>query len=291
MKPEVSVIVVAYNARPLIGDCLRSLQSQVTSRTFEILVVDSSTDGTGDFVTEMFPNTRLVRSSERKFPGDARNVGIAATDGPIVAFLDADCRAENDWVERIAQAHAAPYPVIGGSIANADPKSCVGWAAYFCEYSHWMPGQEPGWLDDMPTASLSYKREVLEKYGGFIEGTYCSDTELHWRLGRDGHRLRFDSSIRASHQSISDMGRYLRHEYQHGRAFGRIHTRGKNLSRCSRAIKVIGAPLCPLRMLATITRDTIRSRIYVRQFIGTLPLVTLGVISWSVGQVTSYARD
>ena len=60
MKPELSVIVVAYNARSLIGDCLRSLESQATSRSFEVIVVDSSTDGTGDFVAETFPNARLL---------------------------------------------------------------------------------------------------------------------------------------------------------------------------------------------------------------------------------------
>lgn len=291
MNPEISVVIASLNACDTISQCLRSLEDQVTSRSFEVIVVDSSTDGTVELIRDAFPHVQLHHFSDRKFPGDARNIGIAVAKGKIVAFIDADCRADNNWIEMTAQAHESPWLAIGGAIANASPEGYVGWAAYFCEFSRWMPQGQARWLDDMPTANLSYKRQVFDRYGGFIEGTYCSDTEFHWRIGRDGHRVRFEPSILVSHHCIDNLRRFLIHEYRHGRSFGRVHIRGQDLSGWSRAIKVAGAPLCPLRMLTTITGNNLKNRIYLAQYLAALPLMMVGVLCWSAGQVVSYATD
>ena len=103
--PRLSVIVASYNSRRTIANCLQSLRRQVTDQAFEVLVVDSSNDGTGDLVAERFPEVGLLRFQERKYPGDARNAGIEAARAEIVASVDADCEAREDWVERILEAH------------------------------------------------------------------------------------------------------------------------------------------------------------------------------------------
>jgi len=288
MNPQISIIIVSYNARKLIGDCLHSLVQQKTSRSFEIILVNSANDGTNKFVEQAFPNVHVHQFSERKFPGDARNIGISVAKGEIIAFIDADCRAEENWIEKIGKAHESIHPVVGGAIANAN-KSYVGWAAYFCEFSHWMPGTQPRWLDDIPTANLSYKKKLFAQYGNFIEGSYCSDTEFHWRLGRDGQRLRFEPSILISHYCIENLKPFLKHEFHHGRSFGRVRIKGQNFSRWKRALYVGSAPLIPLRIFGKVAFNNIRSRIYLPQFIAALPLLILGIIFWSMGEVVAYA--
>ncbi len=66
-EPVVSVIIASHNAVTTIGDTLESLERQTARGQCEIIVADSSTDGTGAFVKEHFPGARLPEFSSRKF--------------------------------------------------------------------------------------------------------------------------------------------------------------------------------------------------------------------------------
>ena len=289
IDPKISVIIASYNSKKFICDCLKSLEKQVTSRSYEILLIDSSTDGTDDLVSKTFPHVKVYHFSERKFPGDARNIGISIAKGRIIAFIDADCRAEGNWIEMIAEAHELPHPVCGGAIANANPDSYVGWAAYFTEFSHWMPGTPHKWLDDIPTANLTYKREVFDKYGYYLEGTYCSDTDFHWRIGRNGHRLRFVPSILVSHHNIDNLKHFLQHSFHHGQSFARVRIWGQNFSRWKRIIYVVCGLFIPLRIFFKVAFNNMKNRVYLFHFITSLPLLVLGIVCWSMGEVVGYA--
>ena len=118
--PVVSVIVPAYNARDTIRQCLQSLAVQTLRPSLEILVVDSSTDGTGDIVAREFPWVELLHFPQRKYCGDARNAGLARARGRIIALIDADCTARENWAEEILKAHENnPAPAIGGEVSAA----------------------------------------------------------------------------------------------------------------------------------------------------------------------------
>jgi GT2 family glycosyltransferase len=198
--------------------------------------VDSSCDGTEDLVKSKFPEVRLQVFPNRKYVGTARNSGIAIARGDIIALTDADCTVEKNWIEEISKAHRSHHLAIGGAIANGNPQNWIGWAAYFCEFTAWMPIQSPGWKKDIAGANMSYKREVFEQFGKFIEGTYCSDTEFHWRLRQGGHHLRFEPSILVSHQNITNLIDLNRHEYEHGKNFATVRVQAKNFSREEREL-------------------------------------------------------
>lgn len=263
----------------------------MTDRDFEIIVVDSSRDGTAKLVEEKFPEVRLYRFSERKYCGDARNIGVSVARGDIIALTDADCTAESTWVDEILKAHQSGHLAIGGAVASAGPDGIVGWGAYFSEFSKWMPGTESGWMDDIAGANMSYKREVFDRYGPFVEGTHCSDTAFHWRLGRDGHRLRFVPRIVVSHYSIDGLRELVRHEFYHGRCFARVRVRGQGFSRRKRLAYVVLSPLIPLRILLNVVLSNTRNRVYLPQFLRTWPGVLVAVTCWSMGEVAGYVRD
>jgi glycosyltransferase involved in cell wall biosynthesis len=284
----LSVVIASYNAERTIQRCVRSLMRQATDEGFEIIVVDSSSDRTAELIAEEFPQVRLYRFVDRKFCGDSRNIGVSVARSDIIALTDADCTTSETWVDQILRAHRSPDLAIGGAIANAEPSGLVGWAAYFCEFSRWMPGSEPRWLDDIAGANMSYKKNAFDTYGPFVGGTYCSDSEFHWRLGRGGHRLRFVPQIIVSHHSIENLGEFLRHEFEHGRCFAHVRVQGQGFSTLTRLAYVLLSPLIPLKILLKTVVNNTTNRVYLVHFLKALPLVALGIVSWSAGELVGY---
>jgi glycosyltransferase involved in cell wall biosynthesis len=287
-KPLLSVIIASYNSGYLSEPCLESLKDQKTDKPFEVIVVDSSSDGMATLIEKRFPNVRLYQFPERKFCGDARNVGLSVAKGEIIAFIDADCRATQNWVEQILQAHQSSHLAIGGAIANGNPESTIGWAAYFCEFSQWMPGFPSRNMADIAGANMSYKRRAFEEYGHFIEGTYSSDTEFHWRLEKDGRVLQFVPSILVYHHNIDQLGRFLRHEFEHGRYFARVRVKSQDFSEWRRLFYGTFSFLIPGWLLLKIGLRNLHNRIYFHPLLRTWPLLVLGLIAWSLGECVGY---
>lgn len=96
---QISVIVCAWNEAATIGPCLASLLAQRRPPDQIIVVDNASTDGTGDRAAA-FPGVQVVREP-RKGLTRAREAGRLAATGDIIACLDADCRAPDDWLVRI----------------------------------------------------------------------------------------------------------------------------------------------------------------------------------------------
>ena len=270
--------------------CLRSLIDQKTNRRFEIIVVDSSTDGTSELVRKKFPGIKLLTFADRKFPGDARNVAISCAKGTVVAFIDADCVARNNWIEEISTAHELPFWGIGGAIANGGPKNLCGWAAYFVEFSHWMPESPVRQMDDIAAANMSYKKQIFDICGQFIEGTYCSDSDFHWRMKRKGYPLLFEPSISILHRSIDRAAPFLKHEFFHGGCFARVRVRGQGFNALKRSCYAILAPFVALKVFVKIVQNNLRNKVYFSRFLKAASLVALGVLSWSAGEAVGYVQ-
>jgi glycosyltransferase involved in cell wall biosynthesis len=287
-KPQLSVIIASYNPGKLIESCLESLKNQNTDQPFEIIVVDSSSDGVDSLIGKQFPDVRLYQFSERKFCGDARNCGLSVAQGEIIAFIDADCRADQNWANQILQAHQSSHLAIGGAIANANPQSAIGWASYFCEFSQWMPGFPSRNMADIAGANMSYKKRAFEEYGLFIAGTYSSDTEFHWRLEKNGLVLQFLPSILVFHHNIDRLRRFLRHEFEHGRSFARVRMKSRCFSKFRRWIYATFSFLMPPWLFFKIGRNNLKNRTYLLHFLKAWPLLTLGLIAWSLGECVGY---
>ena len=285
---RLSVIIASYNAKDTIVACLQSLYAQTTHHSFEIILIDSSMDGTGDLVETLFPRVNLHRFKERKFCGDARNIGISVASGDIVAFIDADCRAAPGWVDNIIKAHDSPHLAIGGTISNGNPESKVGWAAYFTEFSKWMPGIPGKMMSDIAGANISYKIEAFKKYGRFIQGTYCSDTEFNWRIGRHGYQLQFEPSIMVYHRNIEQLSTFIRHEVFHGLCFARVRIRAHSFSTMKRVLYGIASPLIAIKLIIETVNNTRCRRTYFKQFLRNLGLTILGVSCWCAGEAMGY---
>jgi glycosyltransferase involved in cell wall biosynthesis len=117
-KPLFSVIIPHLNQPEALAACLDSLQSQTIDRAaFEVIVVDNGSTAPPRAVIERHPGTLLLQE-DKPGPGHARNRGVEAARGEILAFTDADCRAHPDWLTyaRSAIEAAPPRTILGGDV-------------------------------------------------------------------------------------------------------------------------------------------------------------------------------
>src|SRR5688572_21591436 len=99
--PRCSIVVPSYRSAATIARCLRSLIAQDAPFDYEVIVVDSSDDGTAELVRRDFPGVCLHHLPDRVGPETARNIGAKHAKGAILAFLDSDCIAPRDWLRRL----------------------------------------------------------------------------------------------------------------------------------------------------------------------------------------------
>ena len=104
MPEQVHIVVVNWNGREFLGDCLQSLRAQ-TYRPFSMTLVDNgSTDGSPTFVSDRFPEVRLIALKENLGFAAANNRALGDLKTPYVALLNNDAVADPGWLEALVGA-------------------------------------------------------------------------------------------------------------------------------------------------------------------------------------------
>jgi GT2 family glycosyltransferase len=200
--PRVRVVVVNYNAGPLLARCLAALAGQ-TFGGFEAIVVDNaSADGSLDGIVPDDPRFRVIRLSENTGFAAGNNIGARDCTAEWIATLNPDAFAAADWLERLlAAAERHPQCAMFGStqIDAADPGRLDGSGdAYFAAGFAWRGGHGrpardlagEGEVFSPCAAAALYRRSAFEAAGGFDEAFFCyyEDVDLAFRMRLVGER-------------------------------------------------------------------------------------------------------
>jgi glycosyltransferase involved in cell wall biosynthesis len=159
MSGLVSVIVPVYNGERFLAEALDSVFAQ-TYRPLEVIVVDDgSTDGSAALAAG-YPLDRFVEQANEG-PASARNRGLEAATGDLIAFVDADDVAPPTKIESQA-AYLADHPEVGYVLGRhevvLDGVEAPPWLVRDPVY---------GDLDGIPSASAVFRADVLRLVGGF----------------------------------------------------------------------------------------------------------------------------
>jgi succinoglycan biosynthesis protein ExoA len=288
--PLWSVVVPSYRSRSTIEACLGSLLDQDATSAWEVLVVDSGSDGTAELIQRDFPQVQLIRRQWRTDPAAARNLGAEQARGARLAFLDSDCVAPRDWLRRLEAVLADGYDGVGGAIANGNAESLVSWAGYLCEFREFLPGGPARDASNLTLGNVAYRRAAFEAAGGFPTGCFPQEDQVfHDRLRAQGARLRLDPSIVVRHTHRTLRREFRAHQRLIGRANARVLSRlgrqGAAIAR-HRALAVLTLPaLVPLRFARTLVACRAVERGLVVRSPRLLWLCWLGMCSWGRGFV------
>ncbi|MES2682303.1 MAG: glycosyltransferase family A protein [Pseudomonadota bacterium] len=168
MTPRISVIVPVYNGEAYLGECLASIAAQ-NLRPVEVIVVDDgSTDGSARLATAQ--GARLLQQANRG-PAAARNAGIAAASGELLAFLDADDIWPADSLSLRCQC-----------LLEADADIAHG----LTEWQKWLPAEARWEVLEITSrllfiSSILFRRRAFEQIGVFDEDMRFSE-DVDWCL-------------------------------------------------------------------------------------------------------------
>ena len=201
-QPFISVIVPVWNSPELIAKCLTALNAQTYPRErFEVIVVDNgSTDATADVVRGFAGVTLLSEPVAGSYR--ARNLGLRAAKGDFVAFTDADCVPDREWLSAAAAA-ALRDPeagLLGGRIElfSASPDTNPACASYERLFAFNQAKNLVGGL--CVTANWVSPRQMLLDMGGFDAGLKSGgDAECTKRIRSSGRAVRYVETMLVEH--------------------------------------------------------------------------------------------
>ena len=210
---KVSVIIPSYNSAETVLNCLESLTKQQIDEPFEIIVVDSSSDGTNDMVAQNFPDVRLIRLEQKTIPSKGRNIGAGKAQSEYLVFTDSDCTPEKDWLKNILKNISAGNDIIGGSVENGRPESLISRAEYFIEFREFSSSSSKREIRFLPSCNFAIKKSIFDAIGGFPEVRASEDTLFAHKLTEKGHKIVFDPAVKIKHLNRNKWRPYLKNQY------------------------------------------------------------------------------
>ena len=284
--PVVSVIVAAYNSASHLTRCLDSLQQQ-TYRDFETIVVNSSQETRTAEVVSAYPEVQFLQIPHRLFPHAARNAGVSLARGQLLAFTDADCQADPDWLAQLVATHAAGHEIIGGCI-DSRAESWVSRAIYVLKYAPYQRSRPAGPINLAATGSLLVSRRVFDTVGGFDGAFFCGDALFSWRARAAGFPPWFQPDAVVVDLDEQYRSGFLAERFRRGCEYGRVWAEFENWSRPRRCARVCGTPLALGSALVAIGRHCLKGSRLDTFLIG-FPFLALAQGFWCVGEACGYA--
>jgi glycosyltransferase involved in cell wall biosynthesis len=216
--PIVSVIVPVRNGTDCLPALLAALEGQTLARAqFEVLVVDDgSTDGTPDLVRRS-PVARLVTRSTSGGSYTARNDGVMAARGEVLAFTDADCVPTATWLERGLDAVRRGHRLVGGHVEV--PLGERPTAAALVDAVRFLDQETCVAKGFGVTANLWLTRDVLRRVGPFNDRLRSGgDSEFGHRARAAGESVHYAADVTIVHEPRSTRRELARKGYRIGAA-------------------------------------------------------------------------
>jgi len=175
--PIISVVLCTFNRADMLSSVLESLADQSVDRSrYEVIVVNNAcTDKTDDVIKAFqaaHPHLSVITLTEpQPGLGHARNAGWKHARGVYVAFLDDDCLAPREWLEKMVYAFRSVVPEpwsVGGPILPVYDAPKPSW--FHDEYEHWSWGDHARFLHHGECffgGNMAFTKSVLEQHGGF----------------------------------------------------------------------------------------------------------------------------
>jgi len=220
-SPKISIVIPAHNEEDTIDDCLASIEklNYPLDNLEAILVNDGSTDGTGKIIIESHMEKLNLTYIETPAVGasKARNIGIKKAHGEYIAFTDADCVVDEEWLNELLKGFINENVVSAGGSQGIPPNATeyekkvhhfLSGIHFICDYMKEI--NEIKFVDHNASCNAMYVKDTVEEVGGFDEFLWPGeDVELDYKIRQKGYKISYNpKAIVFHHRPKSIKGLY-----------------------------------------------------------------------------------
>jgi glycosyltransferase involved in cell wall biosynthesis len=208
LSAHVSIIIPNLHS-PVLGQTLQSVESQDYDLSqVEVFVVGLDCHGLARPMDQVADRFHVIETDGPV--SEARNLGIQASVGRFLVFLDSDCIATEEWLSRLVRDLEQGHPVVGGGVAVPGGSY---WATGYniSSFHEFLACAPPGPRPYLPTLNLAMHREVAEQVGSLDEALPRAE-DIDWtvRMQEAGYPLYFDPLATVFHQPGTSLRRIWR---------------------------------------------------------------------------------
>ncbi|MFH1470441.1 MAG: glycosyltransferase family 2 protein, partial [Candidatus Micrarchaeota archaeon] len=213
-NPNASIIILNYNGKHYLEDCLGSIAKLPKEPSFETILVDNaSTDGSVEFVKKRFPWARLVQSKENLGFAGGNNLGAKEAKGEFLVFLNYDTIVEKGWLAPLLAAFKEPKVAAAQSkVLFENDRSRINTLGtdthitgltvckhIFKEDKGFEKTEE---VSGFSGCSVMVPKKIFKELGGFDHDffLYLEDTDIGWRARLAGYKILAVPASRVYHK-------------------------------------------------------------------------------------------
>jgi N-acetylglucosaminyl-diphospho-decaprenol L-rhamnosyltransferase len=230
VSPEISIVIVTWNGRQFLDDCLRAAEAQEGVDAEIVLVDNGSSDGTAAYVRARFPNVRLVPLGENRGFAGGNNAGAREARGEYLAFLNNDTMADRGWLRALRAGIDAPSHFLlatsrivymhDPSVIDSAGDGLFRWGGAFKRHhgDRVDRATQPVEVFGVCGAACLILKTVFEELGGFDDDFFASheDVDLSYRARLRGYRCRYVPDAIVRHHGSATIGVISRFGVFHG---------------------------------------------------------------------------
>ena len=226
---NLSIIILSFNTKDILDNCLKSILKNSKEIDMEIIVIDNhSTDGSPEFISMNYPNIILIENDSNEGFSKANNQGIKIAKGKYILLLNSDTLVEKDSLKDLVnfmESHKE-IGVVGPQLLNTDHSKQASVGRFpdllsvfiMLFFEHWQQNRfvrtsfdkltEADWVMG---AALMIRKNILEKTGLLDENIFMYYDEVEWcyRIKKAGFKVYYYPKPKIVHlwQKSSQSGR------------------------------------------------------------------------------------
>jgi glycosyltransferase involved in cell wall biosynthesis len=216
--PLVSIVICTYNRAHYLERCIKSLKKQNYPH-FEIVVVNGPSTDETTVVLNNYPKIRVVSQEELNGLSCARNLGITASNGEIIAFIDDDAVADENWIRYLVEGYTdKSIGGVGGPVFDITGNwyqfkngyvSKAGISSYIHENDVDYNNPEGRLFNYLMGTNASFIKDILYEVGLFDETIkyYLDETDVCVRVIKAGYKIKHIDNAIMCHEMVEGHNR------------------------------------------------------------------------------------